>query len=130
MGEVTVTQQPERFSTWLKIFSASPGWIIPKAMSPEQNIGISKKERELDVRTMIHRATQGRPRKQARGIERRQRRIRVVHNQGDLSAPEDDGVASLLFHPPHDSLKVIDRLGLEVAANQLIHDDVIHFFAL
>jgi hypothetical protein len=72
---------------------------------------------------------QRRAREQACGIERRQRRIRVVHDQRDLSAAEYDSVAALVFHPSDDLLKVHDRLGLEDVTNQLIHDDAVEFFA-
>jgi hypothetical protein len=76
----------------------------------------------------LHRPAQRRVRKQACGIERRQRRIHVVHDQRSLGAAEDDGVAALLFHPSDDPLMVSDCVGLEDPVNQLIHDDAIDFF--
>jgi len=69
-------------------------------------------------------------REQPCGIERRQGRIRVIHDQRDLGAAEDDRVATLVLHPSDDPLKTSDRLGLEDAVNELIHDDAVDFFAL
>ena len=89
----------------------------------------SKAGRFTRHRPALHRPAQRRPRKQARGIERRQRGIRVVHDQRNLGAAEYDSVAALIFHPSDDPLKGSDRLGLEDAVNQLIHDDAIDFFA-
>ena len=73
-------------------------------------------------------SAQGRARKQARGIECRQRRARVVHDQRNLSATEYHGVARLAFHPPDDALEATDRLPLEDAIHQFIHDDAIDLF--
>jgi hypothetical protein len=67
---------------------------------------------------------------QASGIESRQGRVRVVHQQGDLGAAEHDGVAARLFHTRDDALMVSDRFGFEDAVNQFVQDDAIDFFAL
>src|SRR5258708_39905509 len=77
----------------------------------------------------LDRPAQRRPREQAGGIEGRQRRIRVVHDQRDLGAAEHDSVAALVFYPFDDSLKVSHGLALEHAVNQFIHDYAIDFFA-
>jgi len=68
-------------------------------------------------------------RKQACGIERWQRGIRVVHDQRDLGAAEYNRIAASILHPPDDTLKVGDSLGHENAVDQLTHDDAIDVFA-
>src|SRR2546427_427487 len=79
-----------------------------------KEVGLCRRRRSLDC------SAQRCPRKQACGIERGQRRIRIVHDQGNLGAAEYDGVATLIFHPSDNPLKVSDRLGLETAVNQLM----------
>ncbi len=64
-------------------------------------------------RFLINRPAQGGARKKARGIKRWQRRIRVVHDQGNFGTTEYDGVAALLiFHPSDDALKKATASGL------------------
>src|SRR5207253_2541393 len=95
-------------------------------------VASARSEREVCLHwrgCALHRPAQRCPRKQACGIERRQRRIRVVHDQRNLGAAEYDGIATLIFHPSDNPLKVSDRLGLEDAVNQLIEDDAIDLFA-
>src|SRR3982074_2790264 len=69
------------------------------------------------------------PRKQACGVECRQRRVLVVHDQWDFGATEHNSVAALVLHSPYDLLMKRDCIGFEDPANQLIHDDTVDFVA-
>ena len=72
----------------------------------------------------------GGARQQAGRIERRQRRVAVVHDQRELGAAQHDGVAALDLHALDDLLQVGDRVGLEDAVDQLVHDDAVDLLAL
>src|SRR5207245_5772377 len=63
------------------------------------------------------------------GVERRQGRVRVVHDQRDLGAAEDDGVAALAFHARDDLLEVGDGGPRENTVNEFRHDDAIDLVA-
>ena len=58
-----------------------------------------------------------------------QRRIRVIYDQRDLGAAEDDGIAALIAHPRDDLLDACGRCRLEHAAHQFIHDDAVDVVA-
>ena len=61
-----------------------------------------------------------RARKQACGIERRQRRIRIVHDQRNLGAAEYHGITGFALHPPDDALKARDSLVGEEAIHHAV----------
>jgi hypothetical protein len=76
------------------------------------------------------RAAERRPRQKARGIERRQRRVGVADDQRNLGAAQHDGIAASTLHPLDDAPVVENRLRLEDAADELIHDDAVDLLAL
>src|SRR5262249_2526464 len=81
-------------------------------------------------RLVLHRAPERSARQQPGGIERRQGRIVVVDDQRDLRAAQHHGIAPLTLQPPDPPLIVGDRLRLEDALHQLIHDDAVARLAL
>jgi len=67
-----------------------------------------------------HRSAQGGARRQTGGVECRQRRIRIIHQQRDFGAAKDDSVTSFFFHLPHNPFEVVDCLRLENTVKKLV----------
>lgn len=63
-------------------------------------------------------------------VESGQRRIIVVHDEGNFGTAEDDGIASLVLHARDGALMEGDSLGGEDSADQFLHDEAVDLITL
>src|SRR5689334_7180691 len=115
--------------SWAAPRTISPGaWSPPIASSATVTDGASSVI-GADKISHSQRVAQGGAGQEARGVEGRQRRIVVLHQERNFGAAEDDGVAAVFFHLLDDALKALHRLGREDSVHQLVHDDVMDLLA-